>query len=115
MPSTTHLIAVVALTFLAIGSSAWAEAMRTAAVGCQTAADAEALARTPASASAKLADRSCIDFRKNLVVDVDERKPPLACIRLTGDLSCWWVQASSIDEHPGQKGGAPGKAGGRHH
>jgi hypothetical protein len=46
----------------------------------------------------KIADGSCIIVQQNTVVGVDQRKPPLACIRQTGGLDCYWTILSAIDE-----------------
>ena len=113
------------LAVVASGGASRADALRTAAVGCTTPADAEKIAlllgqknKAGADAAARplVASRACIDFAKGVKIDVDERKPPLACVRLTGDLSCYWVAAALVDEHPGEKGGGGKRAGsGRRH
>ena len=100
----------------------YADVLRASAVGCATAADAEKIAalqskrdKAAAEAIAKplVASRACIDLAKGVKIDVDEKRPPLACVRLTGDLSCYWIAASLVDEHPGEKGsGSSGKQGG---
>ena len=117
--STAILSAMLAIT----ASACHADVLRSAAVGCTAAADAEKIAilqskkdRAGAEALAKplVASRACIDFAKGVKIDVDEKSQPLACVRLTGDLSCYWIAASLVDEHPGEKGGGGGaKQGGR--
>lgn len=112
----------LALALLLAGSvPSIADVMRTAAVGCNQPTDAEKIAalqarkdRAGADALARplVASRACIDLAKGITVDIDERRPPLACVRLTGDLSCYWIAAALVDEHPGEKGGSGGKRGG---
>ena len=110
------------VTALLPADAAHADALRSAAIGCSTPADAEKIAalqerhdRAGAEAIGRplLASRACLDFAKGRVVDVDERRPPLACIRLPGDLSCYWVTLAALDEHPGEKGKGGRQGGGR--
>ncbi len=103
----------------ALGAPAEAAALKAATVGCATPADAGRLAALQgrkaaqdAAAQPLEASRACLAFAKGIVVGIDESKPPLACIRLSGDLSCYWIAASLVDEHPGEKGGGGGKKGG---
>ena len=105
--------------FLALAVPADAAALKATTVGCATQADATKLAALQgrkaaldAAAQPLEASRACLSFAKGIAVDIDETKPPLACIRLTGDLSCYWIAASLVDEHPGEKGGGGGKKGG---
>ena len=115
---------VLALAILlAVPAAGHADVLKVATVGCTAPADAEKIAalqarRDKAGADALarplIASRACIDFGKGLKIDVDERRPPLACIRLTGDLSCYWIAASILDEHPGEKGTGGAKRGGGH-
>ncbi len=109
--------AVVAL--LALCAPADAAALKAATVGCSAQADATKLAALQgrkaaqdAAAQPLEASRACLSFAKGITVDIDEAKPPLACVRLTGDLSCYWIAASLLDEHPGEKGGGGGKKAG---
>ena len=105
--------------FLALAVPAEAAALKAATVGCSVQADATRLAALQgrkaaleAAAQPLEASRACISFAKGIAVDIDETRPPLACIRLTGDLSCYWIAAALVDEHPGEKGGGGGKKGG---
>ena len=102
------------LASVAIPAPARAEALKTAAVGCRSADDATKLAATPGrdKARALVASGACIDFAKGITIDVDERRPPLACVRLTGDLSCYWMAASLVDDHPSGKGEGAKRQGG---
>ncbi len=123
-PRRALLRAAACAALLLPGLPAGAEALRTAAVGCRSADDAGKLAatrgrdaaRTP-PARALVASGACIDFAKGITIDVDERRPPLACVRLTGDLSCYWMAASLVDDHPSAKGegGKRQGGGGRRH
>ncbi len=104
---------------LALSAPAEAAALKAATVGCATPADATKIvalqgrkAAQDAAAQPLEATRACLAFAKGINVDIDETKPPLACIRLTGDLSCYWIAAALVDEHPGEKGGGGKKGGG---
>ncbi len=108
------------LSLLVSARPAHAEALRTAAVGCRSADDATKLAATPGhdAARALVTSGACMDFAKGITIDVDERRPPLACVRLTGDLSCYWMAAALVDDHPSAKGSGgkrQGGGGGRRH
>jgi hypothetical protein len=46
----------------------------------------------------KKANGSCIEVQRNAVVGIDQRKPPLVCIRQPGGLDCYWTVGSAIDE-----------------
>lgn len=48
--------------------------------------------------ASKKANGSCVEVARNAVVGIDERKPPLVCIRQTGGLDCYWTIMSAIDE-----------------
>ncbi|MGO9007702.1 MAG: hypothetical protein ACLQIQ_01725 [Beijerinckiaceae bacterium] len=62
-----------------------------------------------------IASGACTAMGRGLTVDVDEKKLPLACVRLAGDLSCYWVADVFIDPNPGEKGAAQiEKRGSRH-
>ena len=111
---------LVCVALLAAAPVARAAVIRTATVGCKAPADALKLAALAGRKDAQdavakplEASRACIPFAKMITVDVDDARPPLVCIRLIGDLSCYWVSASSIDEHPGSTGSGRGAAGGR--
>ncbi len=106
---------VIGLAFVGLATPVRAEALRTAAVGCRSADDAARLAapaRDKAQARALVASGACIDFAKGITIDVDERRPPLLCVRLTGDLSCYWMAAALVDDHPSEKGGGAKRQGG---
>ena len=47
----------------------------------------------------KKASGNCIEIPRNTVIRVDQRKPPLVCIRLSGGLDCYWTILSAIDEY----------------
>lgn len=107
-----------ALALFALSAPAGAAVLKAATVGCTKPTDAAALAALQgrkaaqdAAAGPLEATRACLGFAKRIAVDIDEAKAPLDCIRLSGDLSCYWAAAALVDEHPGQKGGA-GKHGG---
>ncbi len=108
------LPAIILLTLAAV--PARAEALRAAAVGCRTPTDATTVAAMPvrdkAATRPLVVSGACLDLAKGVAVDVDERRPPLACVRLTGDLSCYWIAASLVDDHPGQKAGSAKQGGG---
>lgn len=110
---------------LLVAGQAEAAALTAPAVGCRT----FDVAVKAASFKAKhdnagydgltrplLASGTCIPLAKGVVVDIDESRPPLDCIRLSGDLSCYWVPATLVDQHPGEKGsaGASRKSGHKH-
>jgi len=46
----------------------------------------------------KKASGGCIEIPRNTIVGIDQRKPPLVCIRLSGGLDCYWTVLSAIDE-----------------
>jgi hypothetical protein len=46
----------------------------------------------------KIADGSCIIVQQNTIIGVDQRKPPLVCIRQPGGLDCYWTILSAVDE-----------------
>ncbi len=115
---------------LGVGLVMTATAARAAAIGastfgCKTQADATQAATLRArkdkagldAFGARMAASGvCIPFTRGITVDIDERGPALSCVRLTGDLSCYWIAKELIDEHPGEKGrgGEGGARGGRH-
>jgi hypothetical protein len=47
----------------------------------------------------KKASGGCIEIPRNTVVGIDQRKPPLVCVRLSGGLDCYWTVLSAIDEY----------------
>ena len=122
------VIIAVALTSLALpGSSADAAALSASTLGCRTPADALKVAGFRAKKDAAglasfsqtaEAARACIPLTKGVTVGIDEAKPPLSCVRLTGDLECYWVADALVDLYPGDKGAGAGggkKGGGHRH
>ena len=113
------------LASLAVAPGVRADALRANAVACRADGDAQKIAalegrRDTAGAAALarplVASGACIDLAKGIQVGIDERRAPLLCVRLTGDLSCYWLQAALIDEHPGEKGSSGGaRHGGKRH
>ena len=47
----------------------------------------------------KKASGACIEIPRNTVIGIDQRKPPLVCIRQSGGLDCYWTVLSAIDEY----------------
>jgi hypothetical protein len=47
----------------------------------------------------KKASGNCIEIPRNTVIGIDQRKPPLVCIRLSGGLDCYWTILSAVDEY----------------
>ncbi len=47
----------------------------------------------------KKASGGCMEIPRNTVVQIDERKPPLSCVRLQGGLDCYWVVGNGVDEY----------------
>ncbi len=123
MRTSLSLISIAFVIVITTAKVGHADAMKAAAVGCTTPADAEKIvalqvrhdkAGTDALARSLVASRACIDFAKGVTIEVDERRAPLTCVRLTGDLSCYWIAAALVDEHPAEKGGGGKGGGGRH-
>jgi len=120
-----RIVIALALVSSVSGSPAFADALRVAATGCRTPGDAEHIAALQAKkdkagvealAGPLVASGACIALPKSVTVDIDERQKALACVRLTGDLSCYWLAAALVDEHPGEKGAKGGGSGhSRHH
>jgi hypothetical protein len=46
----------------------------------------------------KIGTGSCLIITQNSVVGVDERKPPLLCVRPSGGFDCYWTILSAVDE-----------------
>jgi hypothetical protein len=72
------------------------EADLRAAAKLRTGADRKAAAEFEAG---KKASGSCIEIPRNTIVGIDQRKPPLVCIRQSGGLDCYWTILSAIDEY----------------
>jgi hypothetical protein len=118
---TTGLVWLLALLPCPPASAA---AVSASTLGCRMPADALKVAGFRAKKdSAGLASfsqtasasRACIPLTKGVTVGIDEAKPPLSCVRLTGDLECYWVADALIDLYPGDKGAGGGKKGGGGH
>lgn len=46
----------------------------------------------------KISSGSCLIVPQNSVIGIDERKPPLVCIRPSGGFDCYWTILSAVDE-----------------
>ncbi len=111
----------LAATLVVLWLSGAAAAVLTSPVfGCRAPADATRAAALRAKKDAAgfatfsqplVASRACLELAKGVVVGVDENRAPLSCVRLTGDLECYWVPGAAVDLYPGQKGGG-GRGGG---
>jgi hypothetical protein len=108
-----------------LNSPAEAAALKAATLACKAPTDAtkalEFLAKKDkvgleAFGRPLIASGACTQMGRGLSVEVDEKKLPLSCVRLAGDLSCYWIADVFIDLYPGEKG-APqsGKPGGHSH
>ena len=108
--------AIVLIAFLAPALPARAAAIARATLGCKAPSDLPNTAlkggALDAASRPLMASGACTLLAKGVAVDVDEDRAPLACVRLTGDLSCLWVPSALVDQHPGEKGGGGGKGGG---
>jgi hypothetical protein len=93
-------------------SSATAAVLKATTLACKTPADAtkattflakkdkaglEAFSRT------SIASGACTQLGRGVQVEIDEKQLPLSCVRLTGDLNCYWVADVLVDLHPGEK------------
>jgi hypothetical protein len=121
-------IAVLAAVLCALmaNSSAQAAALKATALACKAPTDAtkafELLAKKDkvgleAFSRSLIASGACMSMGRGVSVEVEQQKLPLSCVRLSGDLSCYWVADVFIDQHPGEKSGAPqsGQRSGRNH
>lgn len=72
------------------------EADLRAAAKLRTGADRKAAAEFE---TGKKASGSCIEIPRNTIVGIDQRKPPLVCVRQSGGLDCYWTVLSAIDEY----------------
>ena len=109
--------AIVLAAFLTPALPARAAAIAKSTLGCKTPGDVTKTAALKggaldAASRPLVASGACTFLAKGASVDVDEEKSPLSCVRLTGDLSCLWVQSALIDQHPGEKGSGGGQRGG---
>jgi hypothetical protein len=119
------VVYVAALCTLLAEVPTMAAALKAPALACKAPADAakafqlqakkdkiglEALTRP------LIASGAYMPIGKGVTVEVDEKKLPLSCVRLTGDLSCYWIADVLVDPHPEEKSGAQGgKRGSRSH
>jgi hypothetical protein len=46
----------------------------------------------------KIGSGSCLIVPSNSVIGIDQRKPPLVCIRPSGGFDCYWTILSAVDE-----------------
>jgi len=116
------LIAV--LTLASLGPpSVRAAAMKASTFGCKAPADAQKAldlqSKKDAGALAKftqpkLASGACITLGRGLSVTSDMKKPPLTCVRLSGDLDCYWTADALVDLNPAEPE-RPSRGPGRRH
>jgi hypothetical protein len=114
---------IVALAILWPYPAADAAALSVAVLACKAPADAlkattfrskKDAAGLAAFAGPLTSSRACMTMPKGVTVGIDEKRPPLSCVRLVGDLECYWVPDALVDLYPGEKGGAGGAAAGKH-
>ena len=88
-----------------------AEADATKAIGFQVRKDSAGLDKFTAP---KVAAGECVAFGRGVSINAETKKPPLVCVRLSGDLNCYWVADSLVDLNPPQTDAPkPGRGGGR--
>jgi hypothetical protein len=123
-PPLVPLVLILGLFAASTARTARAAAIGASMPGCKAQADATQAATLRAKKDTAGLDAfgrrmsasgACIPFAKGITVDIDQKGPALSCVRLTGDLSCYWIANAVVDEHPGEKGrgGEGGKRGGR--
>ena len=111
-------IAVLAAVLCALmaNSSARAAVLKATTLACKAPTDATKAfallakkdkAGLEAFSRPLIASGACTPMGRGVSVEVEEQKLPLSCVRLSGDLSCYWVADVLIDQHPGEKSGAP--------
>lgn len=92
---------------LGISLSAQAAVTKSTLLACKDEADLRAAVKfrtggdRKASAEfekGKIQAGNCVIVQQNTVVGIDQRKPPLVCIRQPGGLDCYWTIISAIDE-----------------
>ncbi len=114
---------LLGIVFAAACDRASAAVLVAGALGCKAPADASKAALLRAKRDSVgldifskplVASRSCTEFAKGVTVDVDEKRLPLSCVRLTGDLDCYWVPDALVDLYPAAKGEMAGRKGGGH-
>jgi len=118
----TLLIAVLTLAGV-LSPAARAAAMKTSTFGCKAPADAQKAlylqskkdaAGLAAFTQAKLASGACVTLGRGLTVTTDMKKPPLTCVRLSGDLDCYWTADVLVDLNPAEPE-RPSRGTGRRH
>lgn len=102
------IVLAIGLT-VAMPLKAQAAVTKTILLACRDEADLRQAAklrsgggdRKPAAEfeAGKKASGGCIEIPRNTVVGIDQRKPPLVCVRLSGGLDCYWTVLSAIDEY----------------
>ena len=76
-----------------------AEADATKAIGFQVRKDSAGLDKFTAP---KVAAGDCVAFGRGVSINPETKRPPLVCVRLSGDLDCYWVAESLVDLNPPQ-------------
>jgi hypothetical protein len=56
---------------------------------------------------AKVATGECLQLARGQALSVDERNGNLWCVRLSGDLECYWTAEQLIDLYPSASTGEP--------
>lgn len=119
----------IALCALWPDSATQAAALKAATVACKAPKDATKVveflikkdtAGLEAFSRPLIASGACTAMGRGLTVTVDEKKPPLSSVRLSGDLDCYWVTDVFVDLYPSDKTGTPNstpnsKRGGQHY
>ncbi len=101
---------ILAAVAIMITPSARAAALKEKAFACRSETDAR-MALDLATAkgkvvglesfqAGKIASRDCLSLIKGLKVSVDQKRAPLMCVRLTGDLDCYWTPEAVVDLNP---------------
>ncbi len=90
---------------LCCAESVSAAAVKAVTVGCRTEADARTLETMRAHGNAdgfdalsqtKIAQAACATFARGTTITIETSKAPLMCVRLEGDLGCFWVPDRAI-------------------
>jgi hypothetical protein len=112
MPMRSLPVAVAGLFLVLWYGSAEAAVLTSGVLGCKTPIDANKAETFRAKNDAAgletfsrplIAARACIPLAKGVTVDVDQKQPPLSCVRLAGDLTCYWVPDALVNLHPAEK------------
>jgi hypothetical protein len=94
-------------TLIAIPLSAQAAVTKSTLLACKDEADLRTAVKFRTGGDRKASAEfekgrieagNCIIVQQNTVIGVDQRKPPLVCIRQPGGLDCYWTILSAIDE-----------------